>query len=261
MINFETLLLEKGDGIATITLNRPKSMNALNSQLLGELDQIVTDIELDDAISAVLITGSEKFFAAGADIIEINTVSDPLSARRFLKPIQDTITKVEDMGKPVIAVVCGFALGGGCELALACDIRVAADNAMFALPEIKIGVIPGGGGTQRLPRIVGAGRAKEMMYAGEMIDAQEAYRIGLVNKVYPLASVMVEATKLAAKITQQPRAGVAALKQCVNQGMNMDLKDGIAYEARSFEILFSTEDQKEGIKAFVEKRKPVYKNR
>lgn len=260
-MNFETVLLEKSEGIATITLNRPKSMNALNALLLKELDQIVTDIESDDSISVAVITGAEKFFAAGADITEINTVNDPLSARRFLKPIQDTITKVEDMWKPVIAVICGFALGGGCELALACDIRVAADNAMFALPEVKIGVIPGGGGTQRLPRIVGAGRAKELMYTGDMIDAQEAYRIGLVNKVYPLASVMEEARKLAVKIAKQPRAGVAALKQCVNQGMNMDVKNGIAYEARSFEILFSTEDQKEGIRAFVEKRKPVYKNK
>lgn len=260
-MSFETVLLEKGDGIATITLNRPKSMNALNAQLLREVDQIVTDIENDDSISVVVIAGAEKFFAAGADITEINTVNDPLSARRFLKPIQDTITKVEDMGKPVIAVICGFALGGGCELALACDIRIAAENAMFALPEVKIGVIPGGGGTQRLPRIVGAGRAKELMYTGDMIDAQEAYRIGLVNKVYPLATVMEEARKLAIKIAKQPRAGVAALKHCVNQGMNMDVKNGIAYEARSFEILFSTEDRAEGIKAFVEKRKPVYKNK
>jgi len=260
-MNFETVLLEKGEGVATITLNRPKSMNALNSQLLRELDQIIADVEMDDDISAVIITGSDKFFAAGADITEVDTIPDPMSARRFLKLVQGVINRVEDMGKPVIAAVRGFALGGGCELALACDIRLAADNAVFALPEVKIGVIPGGGGTQRLPRIVGAGRAKELMYTGDMIDAQEAYRIGLANKVYPVASLMEEARKLALKIARQPRAGVNALKLSINDGLNMDLKNGIAYEARCFEILFSTEDQKEGIKAFIEKRKPAYKNK
>ena len=260
-MNFETLLLEKGAGIATITLNRPKSMNALNSQLMRELDQIIADIEGDDDISVAILTGRDKFFAAGADITEVDTIPDPMSARRFLKLVQEVITRVEDMGKPVIAVVRGFALGGGCELALACDIRVAADNAIFALPEVKIGVIPGGGGTQRLPRIIGAGRAKELMYTGDMIDAQEAYRIGLANKVYPLASVMEEARKLAVKIAQQPRAGVNALKLCINGGLNMNMKDALGYEARCFEILFSTEDQKEGIRAFIEKRKPAYKNK
>jgi len=260
-IPYQTIFCEKSEGIAIITLNRPKSMNALNTLLLKELHHVIDDIDSDENIKVAILTGSEKFFVAGADITEIDKIANPVSARRFLKIVQDVINRVDDMEKPIIAAVSGFALGGGCELALACDIRLAADNAVFGLPEIKIGVIPGGGGTQRLPRLIGAGRAKELIYTGDFIDVQEAYRIGLVNKVYTVASLIIEAKKIAAKIVRQPGEAVKAAKLSVNGGMNMDIKSAIAYEARCFEILFSTEDQKEGMRAFVEKRKPVFKNR
>lgn len=258
---YQTIIYEKNEGIAIITLNRPKSMNALNTLLLKELYHVVGDIDNDEDIKVAILTGSEKFFVAGADITEIDKIANPVSARRFLKIVQDVINRVEDMEKPIIAAVSGFALGGGCELALACDIRLAAENAVFGLPEIKIGVIPGGGGTQRLPRLVGAGRAKELIYTGDFIEVHEAYRIGLVNKIYTTASLMEEAKKMASKIVRQPGEAVKAAKLSVNGGMNMDVKSAITYEARCFEILFSTEDQKEGTRAFLEKRNPVFKNR
>jgi enoyl-CoA hydratase/carnithine racemase len=209
----------------------------------------------------VILTGSEKLFAAGADITEISEIATPVEAHRFLKDVQVLFNRLEDLEKPVIAAISGLALGGGCELVLACDLRIAADNAMFGQPEIKIGVIPGAGGTQRLPRIIGVTKAKELLYTGDFIDAQEAHRIGLVNKVVPVGSLMEEAKKMALKIARQPGIALKVTKLAVNGGLNMDIKSAIAYEARCFEILFSTEDQKEGMKAFVEKRKPAFKNR
>jgi enoyl-CoA hydratase len=165
------------------------------------------------------------------------------------------------LDKPVIAAVSGLALGGGCELALACDLRIAAENATFGQPEIKIGVIPGAGGTQRLPRLVGLGRAKELLFTGDTIDAQEAYRIGLVNKVVPVEALMSETRKLALKVTKQPPLALKTTKAVVNEGINMNIQSALALEARGFEILFSTEDQKEGMKAFLEKRKPIFKGK
>lgn len=260
-MNYKTILYEiKGD-IGIITLNRPKSMNALNSQLLRELDNVLTDIDRDDFVKVVILTGSEKYFAAGADITEISNINTPVDAHRFLKEAQAVFNKIEDLEKPVIAAVGGLALGGGCELILACDLRIAADNSTFGQPEIKIGVIPGAGGTQRLPRVIGVTKAKELLYTGDLIDAQEAHRIGLVNKVVPLASLMEEATKMAMKIARQPGFALKVTKFAVNGGLNMDIRSAMAYEARCFEILFSTEDQKEGMKAFVEKRKPVFKDK
>jgi len=260
-MDYHTILYEKKGDIGTITLNRPKSMNALNSQLLRELDDVLTNIDRDDEVKVVTLTGSEKYFAAGADITEIANINTPVDAHRFLKEAQAVFNKIEDLEKPVIAVISGLALGGGCELILACDLRIAADNATFGQPEIKIGVIPGAGGTQRLPRIIGVTKAKELLYTGDFIDAQEAYRIGLVNKVVPLASLMEEAMKMAMKIARQPGFALKVTKFAVNGGLNMDIKSAMAYEARCFEILFSTEDQREGIKAFVEKRKPVFKDK
>ncbi len=260
-MEYKTILYEKKEGVGTITLNRPKSMNALNSKVFGELDHVLGEIERDDSVGVVIITGSEKFFAAGADIKEIDEISTPVDAHGFLKEAQATINKFEDLGKPIIAAISGLALGGGCELSMACDLRIAAENATFGQPEIKIGVIPGGGGTQRLPRLVGVTKAKELLYTGDFIDANEAYRIGLVNKVVPVASLMDEARKMALKIARQSAVTLKMTKIAVNGGMNMDLRSAMAYEARCFEILFSTEDQKEGVKAFIEKRKPAFKNR
>jgi enoyl-CoA hydratase/carnithine racemase len=260
-MDYQTILYEKKEGIATVTLNRPKSMNSLSSQLLKELVNVLAVISQDDEIKVVILTGSEKFFAAGADITEIGNLSNSVDAHRFLKDAQVVYNEIEDLEKPVIAAISGVALGGGCELALACDLRIAADNAMFGQPEIKIGVIPGGGGTQRLPRIIGPTKAKELLYTGDFIDAQEAYRVGLVNKVVPVSTLIDESRKMALKIARQPGFALKITKIAVNGGLNMDIKSAMAYEARCFELLFSTEDQKEGMKAFVEKRKPVFKDR
>ncbi|MCJ7782484.1 MAG: enoyl-CoA hydratase-related protein, partial [Desulfobacterales bacterium] len=209
----------------------------------------------------VIIKGSEKNFSVGADIKEIIGVHTPLKAHDFITGLQSLFNRIEDLEKPVIAAVSGLALGGGCELALVCDIMIAAGNASFGLPEIKIGVIPGAGGTQRLPRLVGVGKAKELLYFGELIDADEAYRIGLVNKVVPVDSLMVEAKKMALKLIKQPSIALKMIKTSVNKGISMDLRLAISYEARCFEILFSTEDQKEGMKAFMEKRPPLFKGK
>jgi enoyl-CoA hydratase len=260
-MEYETIIYKKEDGVGTITLNRPKRMNALNSKVFGELDHVLGEIARDDSIGVAIITGSEKFFAAGADITEVGEISTPVDAHGFLREAQAVFNKIEDLEKPVIAAISGLALGGGCELSLACDLRIAAENASFGQPEIKIGVIPGGGGTQRLPRIVGVTKAKELLYTGDFIDANEAHRIGLVNKVVPVASLMDETRKMALKIARQPAFTLKMTKLAVNGGLNMDIKSAMAYEARCFEILFSTEDQKEGMKAFVEKRKPVFKNK
>ncbi|MCK4795674.1 MAG: enoyl-CoA hydratase/isomerase family protein [Desulfobacteraceae bacterium] len=256
-----TLNYEKNEGIGIITLNRPESMNAISSEFIGELDQILDEIANDDEVSVVIITGGKKFFAAGADIKEVIGLKTPIEAHRFVASAQSVFNKIESLEKPVIAAVSGLALGGGCELTLACDIRISADNAIFGQPEIKIGVIPGGGGTQRLPRLIGLGMAKELLYTGEPIDAQEAYRIGLVNKVVPVDSLIEEAKKMAAKIVRQPNLALRITKLVVNEGINMELKSALTHEARCFEWLFSTEDQKEGMKAFVEKRKPIFKGK
>ena len=209
----------------------------------------------------MIITRSERVFGAGADIKEIKGICTPVEAHSFASRIQSLFNKIEGLEKPIIAAVSGLVLGGGCELAMACDIRIAAENAMFGQPEIKIGVIPGGGGTQRLPRLVGVGRAKELLFSGDSIDAREAYRIGLVNKVVAGGLLMDEAKKIAIKLAGQPAIALKMIKTSVNQGLNMDLPSALDYEARCFEILFSTEDQKEGMKAFIEKRSPAFKGK
>jgi enoyl-CoA hydratase len=261
IMEFNTIDFNKEGQIAVITLNRPKSMNAINNEFIDELDRILNKIAGDDEIGAVIITGSEKVFAVGADLKEINSIAMPVDAHSFVSRVQCVFNKIERSEKPFIAAVSGLALGGGCELSMACDIRIAAENAMFGQPEIKVGVIPGAGGTQRLPRLIGMGRAKELLYTGDPVDALEAYRIGLVNKVVPVKALMDEAKKMAGKFIRQPGFTLRITKMVVNDGINMDLQSALAYEARCFELLFSTEDQKEGVKAFVEKRKPVFKNR
>lgn len=260
-MEFNTIRYEKENHIAIIILNRPKSMNAIDSIFIREFHQLFDEIKDDDEVGAVIITGSEKVFAAGADIKEIGGIGTPAEAHEFVNEVQSLFNKIESLEKPVIAAVSGLALGGGCELTLVCDIRIAAENSHFGLPEIKIGVLSGAGGTQRLPRLVGIGRAKEMLYTGDPIDAEEAYRVGLVNKVVPVESLLDEAKKMATELMKRPAYALKMIKACVNNGFNMDLRSALAYEARCFEFLFSTEDQKEGMKAFMEKRKPLFKNR
>lgn len=259
-MGYTTILYEKSGGIGTITLNRPESMNALNSTLMEELAHVFSEISTDNDVKVVIITGQEQCFAAGADITEVANINTPDDAYNFSRAA-DVIRKLEDFDKPIIAAVSGVALGGGCELALACDLRIAAENAIFGLPEIKLGVLPGAGGTQRLPRLVGAANAKELLYTGDFINATEAYRIGLVNKIVPVETLRDEAKAMAKKIANRPGIALKMIKIAVNGGLSMDLKSAMAYEARCFEILFATEDRKEGMKAFIEKRKPAFKNR
>jgi enoyl-CoA hydratase len=260
-MEYQNILYAKKDGIATITLNRPASLNALNTQVFAELQHAFASTEADDEVKVVVITGNEKAFAAGADIAEMANISSPLDVNRFARFSRDVFRQIDACEKPSIAAVSGFAMGGGCELALVCDLRIASGSAVFGLPEVKIGVLPGGGGTQRLPRLIGMTKAKELLYTGDNIDAQEAYRIGLVNKVVPTEKLLDEAYALARKIAARPGAAVKMIKSCVDSGVNLDIKSAFAYEARCFEILFSTTDQQEGMKAFMEKRKAVFKGR
>jgi len=261
MMDYNTIIYETEGKTAIVTLNRPQSFNSISSELISELNHVFDEIENNDDVGAVILTGSEKFFAAGADIKEISQINTPVKAHKFVESIQALFNKIERTSKPVIAAVSGLAFGGGCEMSMACDIRIAAENAMFGQPEIKIGVIPGAGGTQRLPRLVGVGRAKEMLYTGDPIDAQEAYRIGLVNKVVAVEALMEEARKMASKFLKQPAYTLRITKIVVNDGINMDLRTANAYEARCFEQLFATVDQQEGMKAFIEKRKPEFKGK
>ena len=245
--------------VGIITLNRPQQLNALNEQVMDELGSALTDFDLDDCIGCVILTGSEKAFAAGADI----SAMAKFSFADVYK--NDYITRnweqVRNIRKPVIAAVSGFALGGGCELAMMCDFIIAADNAKFGQPEIKLGIIPGAGGTQRLPRAVGKAKAMDMALTGRMMDAQEAERSGLVSRVVPLDKLMDEALAAALMICSYSQPSVMAAKEAVNRAFESGLSDGVMFERRLFHAMFATDDQKEGMDAFVNKRKPVFTHR
>lgn len=260
-MGYNSVIYEKEEGIGIITLNRPKRMNALDRTSINEIIQLIDEISNDDEVAVVIIKGSKKYFCAGADIEDVIGITSCVEAHQWFNQGQAVMNDIENLEKPVVAAVSGPALGGGCELALACDIRIAAENAIFGQPEIKLGVLPGGGGTQRLTRLISIGKAKEMLYTGDVIDAQEAYRIGLVNKVVDLESLMDEVKELAYKMASRPAFALKMTKTVINKGINMDLQSALAYEARCVEMLFSTEDKNEGMKAFIEKRKPVYKGR
>ncbi len=257
-MSYENLIFENQDGIGIITINRPQALNALNADTMAELDALVDAIAKDPSVKVVIITGAgDKAFVAGADIAYMQ----PLSAaegRAWGKAGQAVFDKIENLPQPVIAAVNGFALGGGNELAMACDIRIASEKAKFGQPEVTLGITPGFGGTQRLPRLVGKGRAKELLYTGDMIDAAEAYRIGLVNKVVAPEELMDAAKALARKIMSRSPVAVAMCKAAVNEGIDADLQTGVAYEAEVFGLCFATGDQKEGMAAFLEKRKPAF---
>lgn len=257
---YETLYVNIEDGIGTITLNRPEKLNALSGQLFSELAAAALEMSKDDSARVVIITGGDKVFAAGADIGGMGP-SGPVGMAMSDGASRQAYWLLENMPKPVIAAVAGYALGGGCELALVADIRIAADNAQFGLPEIKLGIIPGAGGTQRLPRLIGSGLAKEMIYTGDPISAEEAWRIGLVNKVVPSAELFSEARKLAHRIASRGALALRMAKTAINEGLRMDLEAGLQYEHKCFSLLFATEDQKEGMRAFMEKRKPNFKGR
>lgn len=255
MSQYNNLLFEIKGSIGVITLNRPKALNALNYELLQELSSLLDNIGENASVQAVIITGSgEKAFVAGADIAEMQS-KNAIEGRNFGKIGQAVFNKLENLPQPVIAAINGFALGGGCELAMACDIRIAAEKAKFGQPEVSLGITPGFGGTQRLPRLVGKGRAKELIYTGDIIDAPEAYRIGLVNKIVALDELMNTAQAMAEKIISRAPVAVQLSKAAINEGMNMDLTSAIAYEGEVFGLCFATADQKEGMTAFVEKRK------
>lgn len=256
-MEFDTLFVSIEDGVATVTLNRPP-VNPLNSTLFRELGEAAGLLEADSTVKAVIITGSgEKAFAAGADISEMKDLT-PVEMYRFCQVSSAACNAVESMKKPTVAAVNGLALGGGCELALACDFRIASDKAKFGLPEITLGIIPGGGGTQRLPRLIGASRAKELLFLGEMIDAARAEQIGLVNRVAPAAEMMREARALASKLAARPAHALGVLKEAVNKGLNMNLHDALDFEMKSFILTFASDDRREGFSAFAEKRKPKF---
>ena len=260
-MSYENILLEKKNSIAYVTINRPKVLNALNMATMEELRAAFHDIKNDEAIRVVILTGSgEKAFVAGADIGELEQ-QDAVSAKRYAHRGQSVLNLIENLGKPVIACINGFALGGGCELALACTVRLASDNAKLGQPEVKLGIIPGYGGSQRLPRLVGKGLAMQMVLAGETITAQEAHRIGLVNEVVAAAELIPRAEAIAAKIIANAPLAVQYAIEAVNKGMEMTLAEGLFLEAALFGVCCATEDKKEGTTAFLEKRAAQFKGK
>jgi enoyl-CoA hydratase len=260
-MNLENLLLEREGGVAILTVNRPKVLNALNTQTLDELRRAILELKRDDGVRVVILTGAgEKSFVAGADINELATQT-PTSGREHAIAGQHILDLLEHMGKPVIAAINGYALGGGCELAMACTIRIAADTAKLGQPEINLGLIPGYAGTQRLARIVGRGRALELLLTGDQISAQEAHRLGLVNRVVPAADLMTEAKKLGTTLAAKGPIAVRYILEAVHKGVEMPFAQAQIFEATLFGLVASTEDMREGTKAFLEKRKADFKGK
>lgn len=257
-MELKNVKLEKEGNMATILINRPEALNALNSETLSDLKSAIQAVKCDDDVKVVIVTGSgDKAFVAGADIKEMENMS-PMEARNFLLFGQDVFNELGNLEKPTIAAINGFALGGGCELALACDIILASENAKLGLPEVSLGLHPGFGGTQRLPRLIGKAKAKELIFTGDMIDAHEALKIGLVNRVLPNDKLIEDAKNLANKIMSRGSIAIKLAKASINVGTETSLEKGLAYEAETASITFSTQDKKEGTKAFLEKRKPNF---
>jgi enoyl-CoA hydratase len=255
---YETILVEAKGKVGLITLNRPQALNALNAELIGELNRALDAFEADAAIGCIVVTGNEKAFAAGVDIKEMHT-------KTFVEAYgSDFVAPFDRIGhcrKPVIAAVAGYALGGGCELAMSCDIIIAADNAVFGQPEINLGIMPGAGGTQRLPRSIGKAKAMDLCLTGRRMYAEEAERSGLVSRVVPADVLMNEAMNIAEKIASLSQHAVMMIKEAINRGFATTLAEGMRFERGQFYSLFATEDQKEGMAAFIEKRQPAFKNR
>ena len=251
---------ESRDNLAWIIFNRPEKLNALNPAVLSDLETVLAECEKDSSIRVVLLKGDEKAFIAGADI-EHMAKGDINLAYELTDQTLRVQERLADLPKPTIAVISGYALGGGCEIALCCDFRIASENALFGFPEIKLGIIPGGGGTQRLPRLIGLATATQLICLGEMIKADEAKKIGLVNKVVPLEQLDMEAEKLASQLMERPALALRAAKIAIRKGINVGLKEGLQIEQDAFCMLFGTLDQKEGMSAFIEKRSPIFKGK
>ncbi len=260
MEDLKYIIYHSEDGVGVIQFNRPEKLNAINSGLLRDLERALSICEEDDDIRVIVLTGNEKTFIAGADIglMATGDIRDALELTDLGMRVQE---RLADLPKPTIASVAGFALGGGCEMALCCDFRIAAENAVFGQPEIKLGLIPGGGGTQRLPRLVGLGPATKMLFLGEQISAQKAMEIGLVDEVVPLNDLERAVSALSARLIQQPRIALRAIKTAMRKGLNASLKEGLIIEQDLFAMLFGTEDSKEGLSAFLLKRQPRFKGR
>lgn len=255
---FENIIVETKDCVGLVTLNRPKALNALNSALIAELNEALDRFEADQSIGCVVITGSEKAFAAGADVKEM---ADKTYVDAYLGKFLAGWSGLAAARKPVIAAVSGFCLGGGCELALMCDFIIASDTARFGMPEITLGIMPGAGGTQRLPRFIGKAKAMDMILTGRMMDVEEAERCGLVARIVPAGKLLDEALAAAAKIASHSQPITMMAKETVNRAFETTLDEGVRFERRLFLSMFATEDQKEGMKAFIEKRKPEFHNR
>ncbi len=256
-MDFKNLLIEKNEGICTVKINNPQTLNALNAEVLSELETAFDLIRDDNEVYVVVITGEGKAFVAGADIAYMRDL-DASEAKLFSEDGSRVFRKIETLNKVVIAAVNGFALGGGCELAMACDMRIASTKAKFGQPVVGLGIIPGFSGTQRLARLVGLGRAKELIFTGGHIDADEAYRIGLVNKVTEKENLMEETYKIADKIKSNSRIAIKYAKESMNRGTETDIETGIAFESNVFGLCFASEDQEEGMGAFLEKRHPKF---
>jgi enoyl-CoA hydratase len=259
MSDYQTILVERRDAVGIVTLNRPQALNALNAALISELAAAVDDLEADGEIGAIVLTGNDKAFAAGADVKEMASKTYPQIY------LDDFITKgwerIAQCRKPIVAAVAGFALGGGCEIAMMCDIVVAADNARFGQPEIQLGTMPGAGGTQRLTRIVGKAKAMDLCLTGRMMDAAEAERAGLVSRVVPAADLLPEAVKIAERVARMSRPIAMMVKESVNRAYETSLAEGVRFERRLFHATFATGDREEGMAAFIEKRKPRFRHR
>jgi enoyl-CoA hydratase len=256
-MSYQNILVETHDSVGLIRLNRPDALNALNSELIAELNEALDGFEADDAIGCIVLTGSEKAFAAGADIKEMQSKS---YMDTYMGDFIGKWERITTVRKPVIAAVAGYALGGGCEMAMMCDFILAADTAKFGQPEINLGVMPGAGGTQRLTRFVGKSKAMEMCLTGRMMDAEEAERAGLVSRVVPAAELEAEALKVAGVIAAKSRPITIMTKESVNRSYETTLAEGVRFERRLFHAMFATNDQKEGMSAFAEKRKPKFSN-
>lgn len=256
---YETIVYEVQDGVGLVTINRPKVLNALSPQVFDEISEVVEQIRKGSAVRVLVITGAgDKAFVAGADISEFPKMN-PLQARSFAEQGQDVFFALEQLPIPVIACVNGFALGGGCELAMSCDFIFASDKSKFGQPEINLGLVPGFGGTQRLARLVGRAKAKELCMTGEIIDAQQARELGLAAKVFPAEQLLEETMKAARKLAGLSQVALRALKQLIDRGMDVDLKTGCALEKEAFGVCFASNDAREGASAFLEKRKPDFK--
>lgn len=257
-MNHEHLKISKSGSIATLSINRPEALNALNSELLAELKEAIDSISSDGSVHVLVLTGEGRAFVAGADIAEMKGMT-PEEARSFAKLGLEVFRAIELMDKPTIAAVNGFALGGGCELAMSCDIRIASSKAKFGQPEVGLGVTPGFGGTNRLSRLVGPAKAKELIFTGDVIDANEASRLGLVNSVTEPEELMERALGLAQKIAEKGQLAVRYSKQAINRSFEVDIETGMEIERNLFSLCFATYDQKEGMEAFLNKRKPEFK--